>query len=81
MFGEPADVLEACLAIEAAFSRLRFERIPEREFQEELANAIRPFASQSPTVSVGSIQIVYGKPPVRTGTANPLIRRKVSAVA
>jgi hypothetical protein len=81
MFGEPPDVIEACLAIEAAFSRLRFEGIPEREFQQELANAIRPFAVQSPTASVDPIQIVYGKPPVRTGTANPWTRRKVSAVA
>jgi len=43
MFGESEAVLEVCLAIEAAFSRLLFEHISEREFREELANAIRPF--------------------------------------
>jgi len=47
MFGESGDVLEACLAIESAFSLLRFDDVSEDEFREELAEAIRPFASRA----------------------------------
>ena len=45
MFGETEDVLEACLAVEAAFSGLSYTGQRE-EFQRELANAIRPFENR-----------------------------------
>jgi hypothetical protein len=47
MFGESDDVLEACLAIEAAFSLLRFDDVSEDEFRKEVAEAIRPFEPQN----------------------------------
>lgn len=40
MFGEDAEFLDACMAIESAFSRYHFEGISEQAFRDELANAI-----------------------------------------
>jgi hypothetical protein len=39
-------VRNLCLAIESAFSRLRFEDSSEIKFGEELAVALQPFASK-----------------------------------
>jgi|GraSoiStandDraft_16_1057320.scaffolds.fasta_scaffold1010071_2 hypothetical protein len=68
MFGESPDVLAACLAIEAAFSRLRFEGIAESEFRKELENAIRPFALQR---SSRAILVYYGEASKRHLAASP----------
>jgi hypothetical protein len=43
MFGEGEDILAVCVAIEQAFSRIRFDDATEQEFREELVNAILPF--------------------------------------
>jgi hypothetical protein len=45
MFGENKEVLDACVAIEQAFSKLSFEGISEEDFSKELASALRPFVS------------------------------------
>lgn len=42
-FGAHADVLQACLKIDAALSMFYFDSATEEELREELANAIRPF--------------------------------------
>ena len=54
MFGESADILEACLAVEAAFSEMRFGRASEDNFLLELAAAVRSFSEQR--------VFVYGEP-------------------
>ena len=43
MFGEELAVLNVCLAVESAFSSVRFGNATEKEFAQELAAAIRPF--------------------------------------
>jgi hypothetical protein len=42
-FGESANVLEVCMAIDFAFSSLQFENISEEQFRQELDEAIRPY--------------------------------------
>jgi hypothetical protein len=48
MFGENETVQAALLAIDSAFSSIRFDEATEEEFQRELANAIRPFEEEKP---------------------------------
>jgi hypothetical protein len=47
-FGAGADVLRACLKIDAALSMVYFDSATELEFRRELAKAVRPFASRKP---------------------------------
>ena len=72
MFGESTAVLEACLDVEAAFSMLRFGGTIA-EFQEELANAIRPFVYADP------IEVVVGIPRVKPTSASFAYRWTVAA--
>jgi len=53
-FGADAEVLEACLKIDAALSMVYFDSATELEFRQELAVAVRPFAprKQKPSVFV-----------------------------
>jgi hypothetical protein len=51
-FAEPEEVRNAILEIDSTFSRLEFEGLSEREFRQELANAVRPFASRERAVLV-----------------------------
>ena len=46
-FAESIQVQQAILEVDALFSRLDFESLPEASFREELAGAVRPFASQT----------------------------------
>jgi len=46
MFGENEEVLEACLAVEAAFSSLRYDG-DLAQFRKELGSAIRPLATSA----------------------------------
>jgi hypothetical protein len=46
-FAESEEVRNAILEIDSAFSRLDFDGIGETKFRQELANAIRPFASHA----------------------------------
>jgi hypothetical protein len=54
MFAESDEVIEACNAIESAFSRYYFEGIGEQDLRRDLAAAIRPFAQPRDYVSVVS---------------------------
>jgi len=80
MFAESDEVIEACNAIEGAFSRYYFEGISEEILREELEVAIRPLsesaseavvlsnkAAVAPAPSVSSEWIVWE---VRVGGAN-----------
>jgi hypothetical protein len=55
MFGEGEKVIAACVAVEAAFSMIRFDNATEEEFQVELANAIRPFEATVRYLALPSI--------------------------
>ena len=82
MFGEDdPQFLEACLSIEAAFSRLRFEGLSEMAFRDELADAIAPRELAQidtpfvpPQVYAKSIGMVYGNPWFESTMANPSLR-------
>jgi hypothetical protein len=65
MFGESQAVLEACLAIEAAFSRHYFEGISEQVFQQELENAVRTYRGPVYAPAV----FPYGEPQSKTKSA------------
>jgi hypothetical protein len=75
MFGESPEVLEACLAIEAAFSMLRYSG-DRSAFRQELANVVSP----SVFSAYGEpIEIVVGKPQFRATSANRAFRVLASA--
>jgi hypothetical protein len=66
MFGEEEDVLQACIAIEAAFSRYYFEGISEEDLRRELAAAVYPFEEQR--------IFVYGRP--QAESSKPAVLRR-----
>ncbi len=47
MFGEPKEVLDACVAVEMAFSELRDGGMSRADFDKELAAAIAPFSPKA----------------------------------
>jgi hypothetical protein len=62
----------AYFAVEAALSKVDFQRISEGQALEELEEAIRPFVLGP--VYAPAHEIVYGKPPQQARSANPFFR-------
>lgn len=84
MFGASSDVLEACLAIESAFSLLRFDDVSEAEFRKELAEAVGPFGAQICVWRVGEpLQLPVAKQTAQrwTGESVPRLVMAASCVA
>jgi hypothetical protein len=69
---EIADLREACIAVDAAFSEYYFDHIGEAALKLELANAVRPFARVQRRPQVVRPMLDIPNPWKRTGSSNRL---------
>lgn len=73
MFGESKEVLNACLAIEAAFSELHYGEMSELDFRQELANVVaRPFVKEARSAEI-ILRFAIETPQKTSSATKPLV--------